>query len=263
MPAVTLNPFPVYTAFDANGRPLNGGLVYTYRAGTMQPLGTFDSPTGAAANAYPLVLTTSGFAAMFLQTGIAYKVRQLDAAGNVLWTVDDIVPVPSGQDITDIQNVILTMKGTADWTVTTRIKTIQADLLFAGGTPGQWDHGVNTTIFMALQVPYDIAPGPITFRWLRRSLSTGGLVAVMSTQSQRNRDNSAPFFFDTGTAANFQPFDTNTHEFDYVIAAGANYAIGDTLVARLIRFGTDVGDSLLSTVVYDGGWISYTAYASR
>lgn len=262
MPAVALNPFPMYQAFDANGKPLAGGLVYTYQAGTTQPLGTYSDLVGTIGNQDPVVLTLQGWASIFYQTGLAYKVRQLDSAGNVLWTVDNLVPLTSGPYLTQIQNVIQTMKGTASWLDTTRVKTIQAPILFAGGTAGQWDDAVNTTILMIFLVPTDIAPGPITMTFLRRALPGNG-TAVMSTQSTRTRDVSNPLAFDTGTAANFTPADINTHSFTYVIPAGANYAIGDILMVRLIRFGADPGDTFTNTIVFDGGWVSYTGYASR
>lgn len=262
MPAVALNPFPMYQAFDANGKPLAGGLVYTYQAGTTQPLGTYNELTGVLGNSMPVVLTTQGWAPIFYETGLAYKVRQLDSAGNVLWTVDNLVPLISMAYVTQVQQTIQTMKGTASWLDTTCVKTIQAPILFAGGVAGEWDDNVNTTVLMIFLVPYDIAPGNITFSMLRRALPGNG-TAIMSTQSTRTRDQAQPLIFDSGTAANFTPTDTNAHSFNYVIPAGSNYVIGDILMVRLIRFGADAGDTFTNTIVFDGGWISYTGYASR
>lgn len=262
MPIVTLNPFPLYCAFDGFGNPLAGGLVDTYTAGTFVPQATYSDPGGTVANTNPVVLDAAGRANIYFVVGQSYKVRQRDSAGNVLWTVDNIAPVATASDITQIQNVILTMKGTNTWLDPTRFKTIQAPLLFAGGTPGQWDDNVNTTIAQFLTVPYDYASGPVTFNYLRRAASGAIGTAVMSSQSFRTRDGQGIVTIDTGTAFNFTPLDLQTHKVQYSIAPTA-FVIGDTLEVRLIRFGTDALDSLTTTVAFDGAWVEYLAYASR
>ncbi len=46
--------------FDNNGVPLNGGLLYTYQAGTSTPSATYTSSTGSIANPNPIVLDSAG-----------------------------------------------------------------------------------------------------------------------------------------------------------------------------------------------------------
>jgi len=46
--------------FDNNGVPLNGGLIYTYQAGSSTPLATYTDINGTVANANPIVLNSSG-----------------------------------------------------------------------------------------------------------------------------------------------------------------------------------------------------------
>jgi hypothetical protein len=46
--------------FNNNGEPLNGGLVYTYQAGSSTPLATYTDINGTTANANPIVLDSSG-----------------------------------------------------------------------------------------------------------------------------------------------------------------------------------------------------------
>lgn len=62
MPAVTLSIFAGVGAqlFDNSGRPLSGGLLYTYQAGTTTPLATYTSSSGNTAHPNPIVLDSSG-----------------------------------------------------------------------------------------------------------------------------------------------------------------------------------------------------------
>ena len=263
MPTVTLNPFPIYCAFDNAGNPLAGGLVGTYQAGTFVPQATYSDPAGTIANTNPVVLDAAGRANIYFVVGQTYRVRQMDSASNLIWQVDNIQPVATANDIAAIQSAILTMKGTTNWQDPTRFKTIQAPLLFAGGTPGQWDDNVNTNIVQMLTVPYYYASGPITFNYLRRPVTSVTGNVVMSTRSFRFRDGTAGVTIDSGTSANFVPLDQLTHKFQYTIGATA-FVIGDTLRVELIRFGADALDTYNSgIVVFDGAWVEYLAYASR
>lgn len=90
MTIVTLPPFPVFRAFDANGAPLAGGLLYSYAGGTTTPLVTYADDAGNV-NANPVVLDSSGSANVRLST-LPYKLVLKDAAGTTQWTVDNINP---------------------------------------------------------------------------------------------------------------------------------------------------------------------------
>ncbi len=81
---------PVFRAFDQNGVPLAGGLLYSYAAGTSTPLATYTDYTGATPNTNPVVLDATGSAKVFL--GAAnYKFVLQSALGVQQWTVDHIV----------------------------------------------------------------------------------------------------------------------------------------------------------------------------
>lgn len=73
--------------FDASGKPLVNGKVFTYAAGTNNPKATFNDAAGAVANPNPLVLDARGEVLVFW-SGV-YKIVVQDAAGNAVYTVDN------------------------------------------------------------------------------------------------------------------------------------------------------------------------------
>lgn len=77
MTVVVLSPIgsPGQQFFDNNGVPLNGGLLYTYQAGTTTPLTTYTDATGVTPNANPIVLDSTGriTGGMWLASGVSYK----------------------------------------------------------------------------------------------------------------------------------------------------------------------------------------------
>lgn len=91
-----LSPVARQQFFDANGKPLNGGKICTYAAGTTTPLVTYASSSLLTPNANPVVLDAGGFAGIWLANA-SYKfiarAKGSDgtcATGTVQWTVDGI-----------------------------------------------------------------------------------------------------------------------------------------------------------------------------
>lgn len=80
---------PRFRAFDANGVPLNGGLLYTYAAGTTTPQATYTDQGGLTPNSNPVVLDPYGYADVWTNNN-NYKAVLKDSSGNTLWTVDNI-----------------------------------------------------------------------------------------------------------------------------------------------------------------------------
>ena len=87
----TLGSFPVFRAFDADGAPLVGGLLYSYAAGTLTPLATYVDQAGVTTNANPVVLDSTGSANVWFGSS-AYKLVLKDSVGATLWTVDNYQP---------------------------------------------------------------------------------------------------------------------------------------------------------------------------
>jgi len=78
--------------FDNNGIPLNGGLLYTYQAGSTTPLTTYTDINGTIANANPVVLDSAGRSSneIWLTYGLNYKFVLKTSAGVTIGTYDNI-----------------------------------------------------------------------------------------------------------------------------------------------------------------------------
>lgn len=91
---MNLSPLPLQKFFDNNGRPLNGGLLFTYIAGTNTKLATYSDQSGTL-NTNPVVLNFRGEANVWLDTSQTYKFvlspqGDTDPPSNPFWTVDNI-----------------------------------------------------------------------------------------------------------------------------------------------------------------------------
>lgn len=94
--------YPKFTAFDSNGDPLNGGLLYTYAPGTTTNQATYptvnDALLGTNANANPVVLDSRGEATVVISKPIKLVLKT--SAGSTLWTVDNY-KAPTDSPVTD------------------------------------------------------------------------------------------------------------------------------------------------------------------
>lgn len=91
--AITLLGAPFSAFYDNNGAPLNGGLVYTYVAGTTTPKDTYTTSSGLIANTNPVVLDAGGRAPIWLNG--SYKIIIKDALGNIIGTPSDNITSPT------------------------------------------------------------------------------------------------------------------------------------------------------------------------
>lgn len=93
-----------FSAEDAAGAPLVGGLLHTYSSGTTTPKTTYSDPGLTAANTNPIALNARGEAQVWLGSG-AYSMRLTDADGVTIWTVDGITSADAagaGQSAADV-----------------------------------------------------------------------------------------------------------------------------------------------------------------
>lgn len=91
-----LSPGPKFQAFDNNGRPLVGGKLFTYAAGTNTKLATHTDSSGLADNTNPVILDFRGEANLWLPPNVPYKYvlapsMDTDPPTNPIWSVDNIV----------------------------------------------------------------------------------------------------------------------------------------------------------------------------
>lgn len=85
--------------FDNNGIPLNGGLLYTYQAGSTTPLTTYTDINGTIANTNPIILDTSGRTSneVWLTYGYNYKFVLQTSVGTTIGTYDNIYGIVGTQ----------------------------------------------------------------------------------------------------------------------------------------------------------------------
>ena len=75
---------------DTSGRPLAGGRIYTYAAGTTTNQVTYQDSAGTVPNTNPIVLDSGGFGTIYLNTSLSYKVVMKNSQGVQQWSVDNI-----------------------------------------------------------------------------------------------------------------------------------------------------------------------------
>ncbi len=91
----TLSPVPKLSFLDSNGKPLVGGKLFTYTAGTSTKRATYTDSTGGTPNSNPIVLNFRGEANVWIPPNVAFKYvlarpTDTDPPGNPIWTVDQI-----------------------------------------------------------------------------------------------------------------------------------------------------------------------------
>lgn len=84
-------PRPQFFTNPVTGLPLSGGKINFYANGTVTPLSTYTNSALTIANANPVVLLSTGYAAtdIFLQNA-AYTVVLTDSNNVVLWSADNV-----------------------------------------------------------------------------------------------------------------------------------------------------------------------------
>lgn len=92
---MNLAPLPIQKFFSNDGRPLNGGLLFTYVAGTSTKIATYTDSTGGTPNTNPIVLNFRGEANVWLDPTLTYKfvlspANDTDPPTNPIWSVDNI-----------------------------------------------------------------------------------------------------------------------------------------------------------------------------
>ncbi len=92
--------------FTNAGQPLNGGMIYTYLAGTSTLTATYTSNTGSVANSNPIVLNAYGrlTTQIWMPAGQDIKFVLTDASNNVLETHDNVPSIVPSAYFTGTQS---------------------------------------------------------------------------------------------------------------------------------------------------------------
>lgn len=91
-----LSPYPDAQVLDNNGKPLTGGKIYTYEAGTQTQKATYTSADESTANTNPVIIDSDGRVQMWLIDG-GYNIRIFDANDNLIDEADNIITTSAGQ----------------------------------------------------------------------------------------------------------------------------------------------------------------------
>lgn len=91
---MNLSPLPIQKFFDQDGRPLSGGKLFSYVAGSATKIATY-TDAGGALNTNPIILDFRGECRLWIDPDLSYKftlapANDTDPPGNPIWTVDNI-----------------------------------------------------------------------------------------------------------------------------------------------------------------------------
>lgn len=100
---MNLSPLPIQKFFDNNGRPMSGGKLFTYEAGTSTKVATYTDSTGGAQNTNPIILDFRGECRLWIDPQLSYKFVLSppwddDPPTSPIWTVDNITAAPQAFD---------------------------------------------------------------------------------------------------------------------------------------------------------------------
>jgi hypothetical protein len=128
---VNLSPLPIQKFFSNNGRPLDGGLLFTYAAGTSVKIATYTDSSGLSSNTNPIVLDFRGECRLWIDPLLAYKfilspANDTDPPTDPIWTVDNITAAPAqldnaAIDTGSVNNIVLSIPQISSPVAFTRI----------------------------------------------------------------------------------------------------------------------------------------------
>lgn len=105
-----LAPSPYLAFYDSDGNPLNGGLIYTYSAGTTTPKATYTDSGAGTSNANPVVLDSAGRAVIWISGNYKFVVK--DSLGSTIRTVDNISSSAAALGDADYGDITVSGSGT-------------------------------------------------------------------------------------------------------------------------------------------------------
>lgn len=128
---MNLAPLPIQKFFNNNGRPLEGGKLFTYVSGTTTKIATYTDSSGGALNTNPVILDFRGECRLWIDPTKAYTFvlapsTDTDPPTNPFWTVNDITAAPfafdnAAVDTGSVNNIALSIPQISSPVAFTRI----------------------------------------------------------------------------------------------------------------------------------------------
>lgn len=102
---MNLAPLAIQKFFDNAGRPLSGGLLFTYVTGTNTKLATYVDASGSVQNTNPIRLDFRGEARVWLNGTLTYRFvlapeSDTDPPTAPIWSVDDVRSIVTFENLT-------------------------------------------------------------------------------------------------------------------------------------------------------------------
>jgi hypothetical protein len=94
-----------FQCLGLDGKPLAGGKVYTYEAGTTTPKSTYTTMAGDVPNLNPVILDQNGKAKIFLGDG-SYRMRILDSNDALIDDIDQISRYVTQSEFASFQQAV-------------------------------------------------------------------------------------------------------------------------------------------------------------
>lgn len=218
---LALMPLPKIQFFDNDGNPLDGGLVYTYLAGSSTPAATYADASGAVANTNPVVLDSAGRASIFLNG--YYRIVLTDAAGLTIYTQDNVSSMP---DTIFPSSEWVAQAITVTYVSGTQFSTVgDYTSLFLAGLELEATLGSGLITGTVSSSSYSSGTTTITVVWDAGASLDSSLSAIATRVVPPGTSGSAPFVPVAGTVCHLSWFDN---------FASAITKIGSAAVSLLI-----------------------------
>ncbi len=256
MTAVLLTPL-TGQFFDNNGDPLNGGLIYSYVAGTAfgTPLATYTDATGATPAANPVVLNSAGRADIWGAGTYDFKIT--DSLGNIIDTISSVTAIFGSGDMTkavyDPANVAEQLAGlTAVQTMSN--KTLTAPI-FSAGTVSKaanvMTSGTNLTTPAAGSTEYDGKVQYFTPIGTQRGIVASPQTVILNGTVSGSDVNTAQSVFSVGCTLSSSTYYSFEGVYYFSKTAGTtshtlSTLLGGTATYNLLSYSVEVNNNTTS-----------------
>lgn len=228
---------PYSTFLDANGLPLNGGMIYSYSSGTNTPKATYTDVSGLIPATNPVILDAAGRAAIWLDG--TYRISVRDSLGNIIRTTDNISSSNSGGTTTSTSFRNSLMNG--DMTLSQRTGPFTGISGFATPvyTLDRWFAWTGGTASMSVS----------------QQAGTGNFANLMRIQRANGNANTATLFMgQIIESIDCAPLATQTITVSFYARAGANFSATSSLmnIRCQVGTGTDQGSASYTNGTWSG-----------
>jgi hypothetical protein len=240
----------------STGRPLAGGKIYTYQAGTSVQQATFTDSTGISQNTNPVILDLAGCASIWLTSGQAYRFVAKNSAGAQEWVTDNVSGLATTSSAFNQAITTVTYSATPTFTASAQYQVFKMTLTGNVTSSNLVMTGVSAPSIVTFEITQDNVGGH-SFTW---PLNSVGAPSVGSA-AIANSATAVSFVWDGSVAYLFNYPSGNFPNLNGIYnAASCSYTSPPSWCA-----GTDIGAWInaaitagASTVFIPQGSYSYT-----